>query len=83
MPFCRAAQRILAGLPGRALICHMIDKHPQEASSVWRRIRRSTREIAITVMLTVAALVAIAAVRIGQDTDETAMSRPIVPDRPR
>lgn len=62
----------------------MNDKRPAfEISPVGRRIRLSTREIALSVVLTVAALVAIAAFSIGHIDDETAMTKPGQADAPR
>lgn len=56
----------------------MKDRHSADATSMSRRLRLSSREIALSIMLTLAALVAILAVRYGHSDDETAMTRPMV-----
>mgnify|MGYP006891167120 CR=1 FL=1 len=58
----------------------MFDHRHTEASPLGRRIRLSTREIAISVALTVAALAGIAVFSFGQVSDETAMTKPMAAD---
>jgi hypothetical protein len=55
----------------------MKDRHSPDATSVSRRLRLSSREIAVSIALTLAALVAILAVRFGHSDNETAMTRPV------
>lgn len=55
----------------------MNERKTSDLSPVERRIRLSTREIAVSVALTVAALIAIVAFRYGTAGDETAMTRPV------
>lgn len=61
----------------------MIDRKSSDVSPLGRRIRLSTREIAISVALTIAALAGIAAFSFGQVADETAMTKPLVSDAQR
>lgn len=75
VPFCRAAQSILAASGAGWLDRDMIEIKPSDVSPVGRRIRLSTREIVLSVLLTVAALTAIVAVRYGSDDDEAMISK--------
>ncbi len=58
----------------------MIHQRHSVPSPLGRRIRLSTREIAISVALTVAALAGIIAFSYGHISDETAMTKPVVSD---
>lgn len=49
-----------------------------DTGQLGRRIRLSTREIAISIALTVAALAGIAVFSFGQMSEETAMNQPVV-----
>lgn len=63
--------------------CRMMEKNLTDYSPVGRRIRLSTREIALSVMLTVAALAAVVAAYLGNGDEEAALSRPMVSEVPR
>lgn len=56
----------------------MINHRSTDSGQLGRRIRLSTREIAISIALTVAALAGIAVFSFGQISDETAMHEPVV-----
>lgn len=60
----------------------MMEKNLTDNSPVGRRIRLSTREIALSVMLTVAALAAVIAARLSSGEEEPALSRPMVSEVP-
>lgn len=58
----------------------MIEKRTPDHTTIGRRLRLSTREIAVSVVLTLAALIAMAAFSYTSIDDETAMTRPVSPE---
>jgi hypothetical protein len=60
----------------------MIERRSAEASPVGRRIRLSSREIAVSIVLTIAAIVAIVAVGYSNVALETGATRPVASDSP-